>query len=124
MFSVVQTIAITPIGIPRGIVVTPDTPTRRPPCGRRQFSVESALSVVIHSRHQVPSVARSATTIEGSDPMFRRLVPLAALCLTPVLSALASAAIIYEPVQSEYGSAPKYYYGGNNPRVFARAERL
>jgi len=34
-----------------------------------------------------------------------------------------SAQTIYVPVQFEFGQARKYYYGGNDPTVFTRAER-
>ena len=54
---------------------------------------------------------------------FRRIRALA-LCLIPALSSLATAAVIYEPVQYQYGDNVRYYYGGNSPRVFAQGERL
>jgi hypothetical protein len=34
----------------------------------------------------------------------------------------SSAQVIYEPVQYQYGSPIKYYYGGHDPRVLAAAE--
>jgi len=47
-----------------------------------------------------------------------------ALCVVCVCGSMSSAAIIYEPVQSQYGYNPRYYYGGSNPLVFAAGHRL
>jgi len=53
--------------------------------------------------------------------MLRMIVAVSVLLVSG--SAL-SAAIIYEPVQSQYGCQPRYYYGGSNPLNFAQGERL
>jgi len=46
------------------------------------------------------------------------------LIVSMLLAATASAETVYLPVQFEYGSgAEKFYYGGNDPAVFARADR-
>lgn len=45
---------------------------------------------------------------------------LVVLCAV-VMSSKASAQIVYEPVQYQYGEQNKYYYGGNDPRVHAYA---
>ena len=51
---------------------------------------------------------------------FLALATLAALLL--LSASRSSAQVIYEPVQYQYGSPVKYYYGGQDPRVFAAAE--
>jgi hypothetical protein len=45
---------------------------------------------------------------------------VAALVL--VSASRSSAQVIYEPVQYQYGSPIKYYYGGQDPRVIEAAE--
>jgi hypothetical protein len=50
--------------------------------------------------------------------MFTRLCLLATITMSV---ASASAQVIYEPVQYQYGDQNKFYYGGTDPRVFARA---
>ncbi len=40
-----------------------------------------------------------------------------------LLTSAAFAQVIYLPVQYQYGQQHKYYYGGNDPLIFARAER-
>jgi hypothetical protein len=51
-------------------------------------------------------------------------------CLVASMFALVCAAtnsfaqVVYEPVQYQYGTTASYYYGGNDPRVFDRAERM
>jgi hypothetical protein len=47
-----------------------------------------------------------------------------ASCVLFLSGSVLSAAIIYEPVQSQYGYEPRYYYGGSNPLNFAQGERL
>ncbi len=46
-----------------------------------------------------------------------------AMAITLLTLSTAGAGVIYLPVQYEYGGAEKYYYGGNDPAVFARVER-
>ena len=48
--------------------------------------------------------------------MIRSVVALGVVC---VLGSISSAAVVYEPVQYQYGYQPRYYYGGSNPAVFA-----
>jgi hypothetical protein len=50
-----------------------------------------------------------------------RLLTLLALIGCGISS--ASAQIIYEPVQYQYGTDRHYYYGGNDPSVFRAAEQ-
>lgn len=50
-----------------------------------------------------------------------RLLALLALITCGISS--ASAQIIYEPVQYQYGTSRHYYYGGSDPSVFRAAER-
>jgi hypothetical protein len=46
------------------------------------------------------------------------------LLLTVAIASLAQSQTIYLPPQYEYGSGiDRYYYGGSDPRIFARAER-
>ena len=45
------------------------------------------------------------------------------LVILALLSGVAPAQTIYYPVQFEFGQTDKYYYGGSDPAVFARAER-
>ena len=48
---------------------------------------------------------------------------IAAAVVTLVSASFANAQIIYEPVQYQYGEGNhRYYYGGSDPAVFARAE--
>lgn len=50
-----------------------------------------------------------------------KLFVVALLCS---IASVTHAAVVYLPVQYEYGSgADRYYYGGNDPHVFARADR-
>ncbi len=49
--------------------------------------------------------------------------PLIAALLVGLLSTAASAQVIYLPVQYQYGQDQPYFYGGNDPCVFASAER-
>lgn len=52
--------------------------------------------------------------------MSTRLIAfIVAVCLAPA----AFAQVIYLPVQYQYGGQHKYYYGGSDPHIFARAER-
>src|SRR4051812_6193444 len=46
-----------------------------------------------------------------------------ALSVVALWVSSASAQVIYEPVQYQYGQHEKYYYGGTDWRVFARAQR-
>lgn len=50
---------------------------------------------------------------------------VAAICLLMLLGSMASAAIIYAPVQYQYRdpamNAPTFYYGGSDPLVFDQA---
>lgn len=49
---------------------------------------------------------------------------IAAVAVVTLFSVSLHAQTIYAPVQYQYGDgAHKYYYGGNNPAVFALAER-
>ncbi len=57
--------------------------------------------------------------------MFRSATVCAAAMLTALLmSAAAPGQVIYEPVQYQYGTGCQYYYGGRDPKVVARADRL
>ena len=57
--------------------------------------------------------------------MFRStLAPAFAAVVLSIVASSASAQVFYEPVQYQYGDAMKYYYGGNNPHMFAYAERV
>jgi hypothetical protein len=53
--------------------------------------------------------------------MSNRIAAAAALLIAILVCGKASAQIIYEPVQYQYGDQNKYYYGGNDPRVHAYA---
>jgi hypothetical protein len=49
---------------------------------------------------------------------------LTRLCFLAIIAmsfASVSAQVIYEPVQYQYGDQNKFYYGGTDPHVFARA---
>jgi hypothetical protein len=50
--------------------------------------------------------------------------PAIAAVLLCVAASSASAQVIYEPVQYQYGDAMKYYYGGNDPAMHAYADRV
>jgi len=51
------------------------------------------------------------------------VIALSVLLITSIAS-VASAQVIYTPVKYQYGSGEsRYYYGGTDPHVFARAER-
>lgn len=53
-----------------------------------------------------------------------KFAPAAAVVLLSVVASSASAQVIYEPVQYQYGEAMKYYYGGSNPGMHAYADRV
>jgi hypothetical protein len=56
--------------------------------------------------------------------MFRSLAAAIALAIVAVSSSSANAQTIYAPVQYQYGTERhRYYYGGNDPAVFDRAEQ-
>lgn len=48
---------------------------------------------------------------------------LAAL-MVGMFASMSGAQVIYLPVQYQYGHGEKYYYGGDDPYVFAAAERV
>ena len=52
------------------------------------------------------------------------VAPAFAAVLLGVLASSASAQVIYEPVQYQYGAEMKYYYGGSDPGAFAYADRV
>ena len=47
----------------------------------------------------------------------------AALLIACIVVSSASAQIIYEPVQYQYGGQTPFYYGGNDPDMFRFAQR-
>jgi hypothetical protein len=50
--------------------------------------------------------------------------PAIAAVVLSVFASSASAQVIYEPVRYQYGESMRYYYGGNDPGMFAYADRL
>ena len=53
-----------------------------------------------------------------------RVSSAVAAVLVCVVASSASAQVIYQPVQVQYGSAMKYYYGGGDPAQHAYADRV
>lgn len=51
---------------------------------------------------------------------FKSRCALALLVGVCAMAPLASAQVIFAPVQYQYGPHPTFYYGGSNPRVFER----
>jgi hypothetical protein len=72
--------------------------------------------------HGGRAAARGRLAPEGRNAM-SRFSYLLVLGLVVWTAAAARAQVFYEPVQYQYGTTQKFYYGGSDPRVFAFAQR-